>query len=121
MNMILRLQEIGLEFRDSKKKGLFNVQKFGDIGLAWKCDASHDQALKVDAVIYQNFDDEQGYECYLGSNIMKKLRLKYENNITSNIKGCIARMIVNRKCVPTKMVNKRAENFHKTITKRTSA
>ena len=32
--MILISQEIGLKLNDSKKQGLFDVQKFGDIGLA---------------------------------------------------------------------------------------
>jgi len=110
IKMILMLQEIGLKFKDSKKEGFFNVQKFGDIGLAWKCDASHDQAVKVNTVMHGTFDDEHGYIYYLKFCIMKRLKLKYENNIISNIKWCIARMIVNRKCVLTKMINKRAEN-----------
>jgi len=112
MKTILNSQEIMLKFKDSKKEGLFNVQKFGDIGLTWKCDASHDQEVKVNAVMHYTFHIEQGYEYYLESSIMKKLRLKYENNITSNIEGCIPKMIVDRKCVLTKMVNKRAERSH---------
>jgi len=60
IKMILMLQEIGLKFKDSKKEGFFNVQKFGDIGLAWKCDASHDKAVKVNAVMHGTFDNEQG-------------------------------------------------------------
>jgi len=110
MKMILKLQGIGLKLKDSMKEGLFNAQKFGYIGLAWKCDASHDQVVKVNAVMYFTFNHEQGYEYYLESSIMRKFRLKYGNNITSNIKGFIARMIVNRKCVLAKMTNKRAEN-----------
>jgi len=116
------LQEIGLKFKDSKKKGLFNVHKFCDIGLAWKCYASHDQAVKVNDVVYGTFDDESGYEYYLEFSIMKKLRLKYENNVTSNTKRCIVRMIVNSKCVLTNLINKRVETLHrKIIAKRTSA
>ena len=57
------------------------------------------------------------------SRLMKKLKIKYEKNITNTTKLCITRMIVNRKCVLTKLINKRAEKSHqkKTITKRTSA
>jgi len=113
LKMILKLQERGLKFKDSKKEGLSNVQKFGDIGLAWKCDASHDQGVKVNAGMHDTFDNEQGYKYYLESSNMKRLMLKYENNITSNIKGCIARMIVNRICTLTKLINKRAEKLHK--------
>jgi len=115
MKMILKSQEIGLKFKDSKKEGFFNVQKCGDIGLAWKCDASHDQAVKVNTVMNGTFDNEQGSKFYLEYSIMKKSRLKYENNITSNVKGCIARMIVYRKCVLTKIIKKRAENSHQII------
>jgi len=121
IKMILKLQEIGLKFKDSKKKGLFNIQTFGDIILAWKCDASHDQAVKGNTVMHGTFDDEQGYGYYLKSNIIKRMKVKYENNIISNIKGCIARMIVDKKCVPTKLINKRAEKCIIFFTKRTSA
>ena len=46
---------------------------------------------------------------------MKKMKLKYDDK-SPNIKGSIARMIVNRKCEITKVINKRAEKSHqKTI------
>lgn len=74
-------------------------------------------------IMHGTFNNQAGYEYYMQSSIMKILRFNHEDNITSNIKGCIAGMIVNRKCVLTKLINKRAEKSHqkKIITKRTYA
>ena len=120
--MILKSQEIGLSF--SKGNGEDSrtiIQTFNDIGSAWKCDASHEQATKINEVMHGSFDG--GYEFYMEANIMKELKIKYEDSITTATKGCIARMIVNRKCVLTKLINKRSEISHqrKIITKRTVA
>jgi len=69
--------------------------------------------------MHDTFDDEQGYEYYLEFNIIKRLRLRYENNIISNITGCIMRMTVYRKCVLTNLI--RAEKPHQFFSKRKSA
>ena len=110
--MILKAQETGLEYEDVKTVQKSQVQNFGDIGLSWKCDSSHEQAVKVYEVMHGTFDDQAGYEYYMETSIMKKIKIKYEDLTTSSIKGCIARMIVNRKCVLTKLINKRAEKSH---------
>ena len=75
MMMILKSQEIGLKFNDSKKQGLINVHTIGDIGLTWKCGASHDQAVKVNDIMHGTFDDQAFYEYYMETSIMKKRRL----------------------------------------------
>ena len=93
-------------------KAISRVQKFGDIGLAWKCNSLQEQAVKVYEVMHGTFDNQAGYEYYMETSIMKKLMIKYEDLVTSSIKGCVARMIVNWKCVLTKLINKRAEKSH---------
>ena len=109
--MLLKAQETGLEYEEITAEKS-RVQNFSKIGLAWKCDSLHEQAVKVYEVMHGTFDDQAGYEYYMETSIMKKLMIKYEDLVTILIKGCVARMIVNRKCVLTKLINKRAENLH---------
>lgn len=68
--------------------------------------------MKVNDVIHGTFDDQAGYEYYMETGIMGKLRLKDTDNITSNIQGCITWMIINRKYVLEKLINKRIEKLH---------
>ena len=109
--MLLKAQETGLEYEEISNE-ISWVQKFGDIVLAWKCNSLQEQAVKVYEVMHGTFDDQAGYEYYMETSIMKKLIIKCEDLVTSSIKGCVTRMIVNRKCVLTKLINKRAENLH---------
>ena len=107
--MILRAQELGIKY--NSKTGPTTVQTFNDIGQAWHDDDSHKLAIKLNDVMHASFEDECGYEFYMENTIMKKMKLKYDDK-TPNIKGSIARMIVNRKCEITKVINKRAEKSH---------
>jgi len=53
-----------------------------------------------------------GYEFYMEAKIMKDLKIKYDNSIPPAPKGCIARMIVSRTFVLTKLIKKRSESSH---------
>ena len=109
--MILKSQEIGLIISKGKGEEIpIGIQSFNDIGSAWRCDASHEQATKINDMMYVPLDG--GYEFYMEEKIMKDLKIKHDSSITPAPKGCIARMIVNRKCILTKLINKRSESSH---------
>ena len=55
--MILKSQEIGLSFsKGNGKDSRTIIQTFNDKGSAWKCDASHEQATKINEVMHGSFD-----------------------------------------------------------------
>ena len=107
--MILRSQEVGLKVK--KEGGQDNVTCWNDIGLAWRNDDSIDTAKKLYKVVHSTFDDKSGYEIYMETNIMNKLKLKYKDEEYKK-KGCIARMIITRKSELNKLINKRSETTH---------
>ena len=82
--IILCAQEIGITYKG--KAGPVTVQSFNDIGQAWHDDDSHKQAVKLNEVMHAIFEEECGYEFYMETAVMKKMKIKYENK-NANIKG----------------------------------
>ena len=55
--MILKSQEIGFTSSKGKDEKIpIVIQSFNDIRSAWKCDASHEQATKINDVMHGSFD-----------------------------------------------------------------
>ena len=107
--MILRSQEVGLKVKIEDDER--NVTCWNDIGKAWRNDDSIDTAKKLYEVVHATFDDKSCYEIYMEANVMKKLKLKY-NDEEYKKKGCIARMIITRKSELNKLINKRSDSTH---------
>ena len=76
-------------------------------------------AVKINEVMHASFNDQCGYEFYMESDIMKKLKIVY-SDVDLSVKGSIARMITIRKVALAKLINKRSEKTHqkKIVSKR---
>ena len=114
--MLRKAQRVGLTIHDNNKERV--VSSFSEIGKAFKYDGSVECAVKLT----ESFDDDGVFSYYCETRVMNNLKLKYieEENSDKDV-GCIARMVVKRKCDISKVFNKRAGNTHakKVLVKRT--
>ena len=95
------------------------VQNFSEIGKVWKYDNSVEIATKINRVLHGQFAEVDGYEYDIERDVMKKLRLEYEDD--SRGKACIAMMVVRRRSELAKTTMKRSWTTHEAriVTKRT--
>ena len=105
LRMIRRAQQVGLCI-DKKI-----VSSIKEIGQAFQNDDSIECATKINTILNADFRIRSGYERTIESVIMKRLNIQYTDH-DSTAKGCVARMVVKRKCNIAKVINKRCNSSH---------
>ena len=96
VRMIKMAQELDMQV--SVGNIMHVVQSLKDIGRSWKQDSGIENAKKVRKVMIHQFREEKNFECKMEQEIMRDLRMVYtEVEETKQFKGCIARMITQRK------------------------
>lgn len=108
----------GLTYGKEDKE--FRVEKFTEIGKSWKLDGSVENAKKINRIVSGIFESSRGYEYYIETEIMNKLKLAYKKDMHG--RGCIACMVSRRRADLAKNVMKRSALTHdsKVVKKRTS-
>ena len=77
-----------------------------------------DCATKINYVVNEGFEIRTGYDVHADNRVMSKLNLKYSDDEKPG-KGCVARIIIKRRCNISKLINKRCERTHmRKITKK---
>jgi len=71
-----------------------------------------DTARKINQIINGQFENNRGYEFYIETEVMKRLRLAYNKNIILTGTHCIAMMVTRRKCDLAKSMMARGEKTH---------
>ena len=86
------------------------VSSFKEIGKVWKMILLHDDtARKINQIINGQFEKNRGYEFYIETEVMKRLRLVYNKNIILTGTHCIAMMVTRRKYDLAKSMMARGE------------
>ena len=105
LRMVRRAQQVGLSLNSNL------VTSIKEIGQAFSNDDSIECATKINTILNEDFRIRSGYERTIESIIMKKLNIVYTDQ-ESTAKGCVARMVVKRKCNIAKVINKRVDRTH---------
>ena len=114
--MVRKAQQVGLTVQRNDTQKLCSSLK--EIGECFKKDASIDCATKINYVVNEGFEIRTGYDVYAENRVMGKLNLKYSDD-EKPAKGCVARLIVKRRCNIAKLINKRCKWTHQNkITKK---
>ena len=89
------------------------VLSFSETGKAFKFDDSVECAFKINQILTESFDDNGVIPYHCETKVMNNLKLKYieEENNDKDV-GCIARIVVKRKCDLSKVTNTRVQNTH---------
>ena len=109
--MIMEAQRMNLTLMRGDQQQL--VSSFKEIGKVWKMIPLHDDtARKINQIINGQFENNRGYEFYIETEVMKRLRLVYNKNIILTGTHCIAMMVTRRKCDLAKSMMARGEKTH---------
>ena len=103
---MMTLKAQGIELNFFYLGGTELVENFSEIGKALKYNNSIETASKVDKVLHGQFVEIDDYEYDIERDIMKTLRLEYEDD--SRGKVCITMMVVRRRYGLSKTTMKRS-------------
>ena len=89
------------------------VANFKEIGKVWKMIPSHDDTIqKINQIINGQFEKNKGYEFYIETEVMKRLRPAYNKRIMLTGTHCITMMVTRRTCNLAKSMMARGEKTH---------
>ena len=109
--MTMEAQRMNLTLMRGDQQQL--VSSFKEIGKVWKMlPLQDDTARKINQISNGQFEKNRGYEFYIETEVMKRLRLAYNKNIILTGTHCITMMVTRLKCDLAKSMMARGEKTH---------